>query len=306
MDDIISEDQLKTNDSIPIKNVNEKQGDIVISPQHQTNADSTCQNCVSYIEDSFVYSIGKISFRFPTLSVEKEFQQIVGRTESQNLTDHQLYFNILSDKQNLYLLRKLCWIFSVEGVETYLLVPRYLADLTLFSDSLREQPKQTDIDVIIGVKGSLAKPTMCNGLILPIVFVDQIYSFDIDSLVKSIPKPKEFTAKEFVPVAEELFSRLVQIADNSGSVDEHRALNYLAVRYPAVYHLTVNQYARDFTMTSVNAIQSRLSGSRKVLDIIFSFTNRSSDFNEKYFCRVDITEEFPFLVTKLTQYFDRI
>ena len=59
-------------------------------------------------------------------------------------------------------------------------------------------------------------------------------------------------------------------------------------------------------MTSVDAIQSRLSGSRKVLDIIFSFTNRSTDFNEKYFCRVDITEEFPFLVTKLTQYFDRI
>ena len=229
MDDIIQENQLEANDSITSTKVNDKQNDIVVSSQNQTRADSTCQNCGTYTEDSFVYSIGKIGFRFPTLSVEKEFQQIVGRTESRDLTDQQLYFNVLSDKQNLYLLRKLCWVFTVESVETYLLVPQYSADLNLFSESLREQSKQTDIDVIIGVKGSLAKPSMCNGLILPIVFAHQIYSFDIDSLVKSIPKPKEITAKEFVPAAEELFLRLVQIADNSGSSDEHRALNYLAV-----------------------------------------------------------------------------
>lgn len=29
--------------------------------------------------------------------------------------------------------------------------------------------------------------------------------------------------------------RLLQIADNAGAMNEHRALNYLAVRYPVIY-----------------------------------------------------------------------
>jgi len=38
---------------------------------------------------------------------------------------------------------------------------------------------------------------------------------------------------------------------------------------------------------------------------IFSYTNRNTDFTEKFCVRCDITEEFPFLVTKLSPYYDR-
>lgn len=44
---------------------------------------------------------------------------------------------------------------------------------------------------------------------------------------------------------------------------------------------------------------------RKIIEVIFSYTNRSTDFTEKFFVRVDATEEFPFLVTKLSPYYDR-
>ena len=50
---------------------------------------------------------------------------------------------------------------------------------------------------------------------------------------------------------------------------------------------------------------STLSGVRTSVDVIFSFTNRATDVVEKQFLRVDVTEEFPFLVTKLSPYFDR-
>lgn len=33
--------------------------------------------------------------------------------------------------------------------------------------------------------------------------------------------------------------RIVQIADNAGATDEHRALNYLVVRYPRIYEKAV-------------------------------------------------------------------
>jgi hypothetical protein len=42
-----------------------------------------------------------------------------------------------------------------------------------------------------------------------------------------------------------------------------------------------------------------------VVDVIFAYTNRNTDVVEKFFTRVDVTEEFPFLVTKLSPYYDR-
>jgi hypothetical protein len=48
-----------------------------------------------------------------------------------------------------------------------------------------------------------------------------------------------------------------------------------------------------------------LSGTRNVVEVIFTHTNRNTDVNEKFFVRVDVTDEFPFLVTKLSPYYDR-
>ena len=50
---------------------------------------------------------------------------------------------------------------------------------------------------------------------------------------------------------------------------------------------------------------SRLSGVRKIVDTVFSYTNRQTDVTEKYFVRADVTEAFPFLVTKMSPYYDR-
>ena len=38
--------------------------------------------------------------------------------------------------------------------------------------------------------------------------------------------------------------------------------------------------------------------------MIFCYTNRRTDVTEKFFVRVDVTEMFPFLVTKLQPYYD--
>lgn len=44
---------------------------------------------------------------------------------------------------------------------------------------------------------------------------------------------------------------------------------------------------------------SQLSGTRNLADVLFSYTNRNTDFTDKFFVRVDVTEEFPFRVTKV-------
>jgi hypothetical protein len=256
-------------------------------------------------EFTYIYAMGKIKPRFPTLALEKEFAQVTGRTETTGLTDWQVFHSVLAKKENRYLMRQMCWVMSIEGLETYILHPRDHADFDLLLETIRTKPSREDVDVVIGVKGPIAPPEMCNGLMVPIVAFDQIYTFDIDNLVKSIPRPEKTPAKEFEPAAKELFERIMQMTDNAGATDENRAMNYLAVRYPAIYATAAQEFEGNLSMTGIDVLPSRLSGVRKVLDVVFAFTNRSTDVTEKFFVRVDVTEEFPFLVTKMSPYYDR-
>ena len=254
---------------------------------------------------SFVYALGRIEARFPTLSLEKELAQATGRAETAGLTDRQALRSVLAERQNRYLVRKLCWTLTIEGLETYILHPQDTGNWDPLVDALRPTPRASDIDVVIGMRGPIAPPDLCNGLQVPIVLFSQIYSFDVDSLVKSIPRPEETSEAEFAPAAEELFGRIIQLADNAGSADEHRALNYVATRYPAIYATTADAYKHNAALTAVDVKPSRLSGVRRIVSVILSYTNRQTDVVEKYFTRVDMTEEFPFLVTKMSPYYDR-
>jgi hypothetical protein len=261
-------------------------------------------NSISDPAPAYVYAIGRVEPRFPSLALEKEFAQATGRQATAGLTDRQVLHDVLSRRENRYLARQLCYVLTIEGLETYILQPRDPADVDLLIDAVRAAPSPVDLDVVIGVRGPIAPQELCNGLLVPMVFFDQLYSFDRDSLIKSVPRPQGMTAKQFEPTANELFDRFIQVADNAGATDEHRALNYAAVRYPAIYANAVQQYASDFSLSGVDVLLSSLSGVRSIVDIILSYTNRNNDFTEKFFARVDVTEEFPFLVTKLSPYYD--
>jgi hypothetical protein len=254
---------------------------------------------------SFIYAIGNIEPRFPSLSVEKEFAQATGRAGTQGLNDRKALKKVLSARENRYLLRQLCWVFSVEGMETYLLLPRDPADLDLLAEAVRDKPGPGDLDVAIGMRGPLAPPELCNGLMVPIVVFDQLYSFDRDSFIASIPKQKDTADDAYEAASEELFDRIMMLADNAGATDEHRALNYLAVRYPQIYARAAQSFQDNFTLTRVEVRPSILSSTRNIVEVIFAFTHRENDFTEKYAVSVDVTEEFPFLVKKLSSYYDR-
>jgi hypothetical protein len=283
------------------------------SPTNSSVSPQACSSCGSApaangataAPTSWVYALGRIEARFPSISVEKEFAQATGREKTAGLTDRQALYAVLSKPEIRYLVRQLCWVLTVEGLETYILVPRDSADLSLLVEALRPNPQPWDLDIVIGSLGPIAPPQRCNGLMVPIVVFDQIYSFDRETLIKSIHKPEKISAKEFSPAAEELFDRIMQMTDNAGAMDENRALNYLAVRYQAIYAKAAEEFALNSSLTGVHVHGSPLSGTRRILDVIFSYTNRNTDVVDKFFVRVDVTDEFPFLVTKLSPYYDR-
>lgn len=275
-----------------------------IAPSEDANGNST-NGKVAEKATTYVYAIGEIEARFPTMSIEKEFAQASGRSDTSGLTDNQLMYEVLKKPENRYLRRNLCWVMKVQGIETYIVLPRYAQDYELLVETLPSNPDKKEVDVVIGTLGPVAKPQMCNGLQVPIVVVDQLYSFRLEEHAQAIPRPDNFKAKDFDPAAMELFSRVMQITDNAGATDEHRALNYVAMRYPAIYELAMNMYGNENSLASIETRPSRLSqGTRKILGVKFSFRNRKTDVLTQYFTRVDVSGEFPFLVSKLAEGFE--
>src|SRR5215510_5018534 len=267
---------------------------------HSHVSPALCANCSAAadtngneaVAPSYIFAIGRVEMRFPTVAVEKEFAQASGRTDTKGLTDRKAIHAILSERANRYLLRHLCWVFTIDGLETYILVPRDPADYDQLREAVRPRPSPLDIDVVIGVRGPIAPPEMCNGLTIPIVFFDQIYSFDRETLVNALPQAKQrgkAKSTDYTASAEELFERLKLklITDNAGSTDEHRALNYLCVRSADVYEKVAAAFDREASLTAIDIQPSPLSGTRNILDVIFSFTDRKTDVIEKLFSRVD-------------------
>lgn len=255
---------------------------------------------------SFVYALGQIDWRFPSLAVEKEFAQATASADTAGHSDHHVQSAALVKPELKYLVRQLCWVFVVGGLETYILTPHDPEDFGLLAASVRPSYDPGDVDAVIGVRGPIAPPEMCNGLALPIVVFDQIYSFDRQTLITSIPLPEEEEEVDepgFRSAAGELFNKIIDLADNAGATDEYRALNYLAVRYPRIYTIATVMQQNNYGFTGIDVRRSPVTTARTVLDVIFSYTHRTTDVVEKQFVRVDTTEEWPFLVKKMGPYF---
>jgi hypothetical protein len=279
-----------------------------VTPQGASAA--SCPTCASpqagaqVSPPQCVYVIGHIEPRFPLLSIEKEARQVTARAGGSKDTDRETMARVLRDPHNKYLVRQLCWVLSVLGVETYILVPGD-GDYQPLIEAYRAEPNPGDLELVIGIRGPIAPPMMCNGLLVPIVIFDQIYAFDRESLLKSIPKPKDADPKKFLAAVGEMFDRIILQSDNDGMTPESIASNYLAVRYDRIYSLAAEQFASNAAFTSMVVLPSPLSGTRKIVDVVFTFTDRVTGEIKKYFTRVDVTECFPFLVTKMAPYYDR-
>jgi hypothetical protein len=288
-----------------------------ISLQNTMNNSCACgkQGCScgseggKMLPPSYVYTIGKVVHRFPTRSLELELAQATGRRpeeETRGRTHEEVIHKALTDPTNRYIARQICYVLTIEGIETYILVPTDPLDIDRLAQALVPATGGIrDIDVIIGRRGPIASTETCNGLLVPIVMVDQIYSFDRDALMKAIPKRKGESEDQFKKTSEALFNNIIQVVDNAGATDEHRAINYLAVRYDEIYHRTQAAQDENYSFTGIDVIPSRLSGTRKVVDVIFSYENRANRAIQKWFVRVDVTEEFPFLISPMQQYFER-
>jgi hypothetical protein len=267
----------------------------------------------------YVYAIGRLRAVFPSKDIEKEYQQLLTQEDLRATTEEQRLYNVLSRPENVFLAREMAWIFEIQDVATYVLQPRSSVELQAMLDAIKpDDPTQLEYDVIIGTQ----EPLPGVQVDLPAVVVNRLYHFTAKSFAESIPIPSAIsgmptgTAKDqatasFRAMVLAIFQDMLQMADNTGDADKHRALNYVSLNYPDIYALKWQPSGPGgastndlLNFTGVEVRHSPLSNLRKIMEVIFNYMS-SSGVASRYYTTVDVTGQFPFLVTKLQPYFER-
>lgn len=251
-----------------------------------------------------VYALGRIDFRFPSTGVEKEFAQTIGRTRTANLTDRQALCEALARQENRYLVRELTFVLTIHGMDTYVLEPLDPRDFDLLADAVRPRPRPDDLDVVIGHRASCPAGGGCDEPAMPVVRFSQIYSFDSDALIGALDKPEQMSGEQFDDAAQELLSRIMLMADNTGAAPEHRAINYLAVRCPSIYRRTFEAHRDEASLSSIVVRPSAVSDTRLVMDVVFAYTHRTTGVTDKHLFQVDVSERYPYLPGSPKPYYD--
>ncbi|WEH18597.1 hypothetical protein [Streptomyces sp. VNUA24] len=255
---------------------------------------------------AYVYVLGRVHAVFPDRSVKEEFSLVADAGGSRDATEADTLYRVLSAPENRYLARQMCYVLSVQDVETYVVEPAEPAGLDDLVDALRPVRDHRDLAVVVGTLGPLVPPGACQGLSLPVVRVEKIWAFDSRELLEAIDRPEDTSRKEFQRTAREVLDRVLQLNNNAGLDPTHRALNYLTVREQDIYRRTSELRAEGYALSEVEAVPSRLSvGSQSVVTVILSYAHRRTNVTEKLFVRVGVSGLFPYRVTPVQEYYDR-
>jgi hypothetical protein len=285
--------------------------------------DGVCTCADAHDEGSgFVYAIGTVEVEYPNLAIEREMQALAHELKLELEPDEGMPMKptedrrwqhavLASDKRKTpFIARQLSWRLTIEDIPALVLKPRDPCDLDDWIDYLArlKYPKASerkgksrdsaksgtavgwaarpeDLDVVIGVRG----PQTVDGIE---VVVDQIFTISPEQLA-----PKHGRSND-------LLGYLAQLSDNFGLTDQDRAYNYLAARYKIPYD-KLEKVHQDYELMGAPTITSRLSGANRIVDVILKFRGTTTMVERKYFLRVDVTHEFPMIITGLNPYLDR-
>ncbi|MFQ3220045.1 MAG: hypothetical protein ACI96W_002412 [Paraglaciecola sp.] len=261
-------------------------------------------------EYNFVYTVGTINVRFPTLSLEKEFNQasiLSGNTvpslDKVNddvgliLLNHnndllELLFNGLSDPKNRYIARKMIWTLdNVDNNEVFTLLPTSNERLTQFIAALNPKCGQV---IVMG--------TLLDG---DRVAVSNIVPTSLTALTQIIAQEKSHGAP-FVDLVDEIIS----MNANDGNRNAERALNYVLYNNPDIYLESYKLCYKSsqsgpnpsgYQLVNVSVLTS-VSGNRLVAKVVFDYKGINTGASQSWYCAVDVTGEYPFLLVKWTRF----
>jgi len=251
----------------------------------------------------WVYAFGRIEPRFPSVGVEKEFAQFASSSGRAGVDDAALMRSVLGEVEASYLARNLTWVLVALERDALVIIPRDGNELDLLIDASKAN-KADSLCLVIGratVGGWWAPDIGEPGL--PRYGADQIASFE-DDFPKMVPRPDDVPEAEFQETVRSVFDRIRRRADNTGVHDDSRALNYMALRYGAMYEVAGRAAIRGIRLAGIDTSMQLAPDGRQHVMVRFRFRNVTGDLAETYSCRIDVTEQFPFIASPLQQVFD--
>jgi hypothetical protein len=262
-----------------------------------------CEKCAgraNYAEQ-FAYAIGHLDIRFPTLGIEREYQQRERALRDVEGKPRLVRIRAVLEK-NPHIALRVGWILQIQGSPAYALSPASGALKNDFFNALALSHESDAICVAIGRVGPFTTPASFGGLLLPMLGVDQLYSFPMNEWADSLHKTaspalesKKIQPEHFHSIAREMFHDIVSMPENTGVSDGHRALNYLLVQHPGIFVAAAERQGHVLDRIETRILQA--SAARRHVAVILTFLERATGVPERLYCSVDVTEEWPFLVS---------
>ena len=272
----------------------------------QSHQEHLCPECAGKNSqpqlEQLIYAIGTLEARFPTIGIEREFhQRELALQMKQELPAARGKRIATVLRENTHLCSRVCFILSVGNTPAYIVAPSSQSTLHRMLEAVSHSGTPGAFVVLIGRRVGTAGPGQCGGLLAPIVVCDQLYPFTLDEWLHELEARVEHVIKaggkssdHFATVAREFFTRVAQSTENIGALDSHRALNYVVVQHPGMALSVAERPGAVLDRVETRAVQG--TDLRRIVAIILTFVDRKTGVAERLFCRVDVTEEWPFLI----------
>lgn len=276
---------------------------------------------------SDIYALGRISADWPDKSVENEFRANARWIDVHGLDIRQADFRhkvepcaaihpqanyVARDKENdlavicqvlrtrrcRYLARELDWyLHDVYGNRLYRLVPSEYNMQQLINALLDAQSnKGSQINALVVGEAS-GRPGSLDSLV-----ITKFRAMTAHDIAKSMSKQQNAQSYRDLTHVIELY---LSLANNNGMNDEERALNYLLTYghdfYEKMYRQRSDSGSKSIHLVSVDA-RVHYAGERTMVYVVFNFQDSKTSAVESWSSTVDVTDRFPFMVSKFEPY----
>lgn len=261
---------------------------------------------------SYVYAVGAIVPDFPSLSVEKEFLQSLPAQATQQLqastTSNKpfsmaslapYFYDVLSQESNFHLAREMQWNFiNADNNRLFSIVPSSNARLFELINATKINPEKnkTDRQVLVGRKKSSEH-----------VLMTRLTGVSEAKLAATVcAKNSAIEQAKLLPIIEFILS----LQANDGASVKCRAINYAlyfnSEIYTKTYELlygTASNGANPsgYQLLGIKTRQQAYNDGHQV-DIIFDYAGINSGAPQSWYCSVDVSGEFPYLLKTFSRF----
>lgn len=270
-----------------------------------------------------VYAWGTVEAGFPSLSIEKEFFQAIAPADTagfdpsdtldlwrlnEMVRSSPTLYKVLSRPANLYIAREMCWsLTGPDAGRLWAIRPRDDKEVARLVAAM--EPDQNAVkqpQVLLGRRSPTPGNPLCNGA--PAITFNQLYSRTAGNLANELMAAYPSLAQSTAQV-QPLVADLLAQAPGTGGDGEARALNYLLLNELDLYYQTYQLlYSRSapnsngYELMALEPLLRQSSDGRKQVDAVLVFQSNDSGNLSRWYYRVDVAGDFPYLVQGWRRY----